>query len=196
MGRQRLSWLERHEGSGTRRTHLHPTLGGVGRPFKGQIPVPMHPERIPKRAHTCFANNRLIEDVVGPEDAWINPADAETKGVKTGDVIEIFNDRGRARFKAFVTNRIVQGNINVAHGKYAQWNEQGVEMGGEGNVLTKQEFTGTVAKMGILTMWLSAPLGERRWLTLLRSLMPTLLPRKRILGRSITRSKSTEPSKE
>ena len=50
------------------------------------------------------------------EPAWINPKDAEEYGIKHGDIIRIFNDRGWTMGAAYVTERIRTGVILQDHG--------------------------------------------------------------------------------
>jgi molybdopterin guanine dinucleotide-containing S/N-oxide reductase-like protein len=59
--------------------------------------------------------------VIGPdnyhyEPVWINPIDAEKRGIKTGDVVNIFNERGQVLCGARVWERIMPGVIYVDHG--------------------------------------------------------------------------------
>jgi trimethylamine-N-oxide reductase (cytochrome c) len=59
--------------------------------------------------------------VLGPdgyqyEPVWINPIDAEKKGVKHGDIVKIINDRGWVLGGAYVTERIRPGVIYQDHG--------------------------------------------------------------------------------
>jgi trimethylamine-N-oxide reductase (cytochrome c) len=47
---------------------------------------------------------------------WLNPADAARKGIKTGDIVKAFNDRGGVLLGAYVNERIMPGVIYVDHG--------------------------------------------------------------------------------
>src|SRR5690606_13600724 len=54
--------------------------------------------------------------VTGPdgyqyEPVWINPKDAAKLGVKTGDVVKIYNDRGWVLGGVYVTERIMPGVV-------------------------------------------------------------------------------------
>ena len=66
---------------------------------------------------------REIENakVVGPdgyayEPVWINPADAEKLGIESGDIVALFNERGRVLGGALVTERIRPGALSQDHG--------------------------------------------------------------------------------
>jgi trimethylamine-N-oxide reductase (cytochrome c) len=50
---------------------------------------------------------------------WLNPADAEKRGIKHHDVVSIFNERGTVLAGAYVTERVRPGVIYIDHG--AKW---------------------------------------------------------------------------
>ncbi len=59
--------------------------------------------------------------VMGPdgyayEPLWINPYDAESLGIESGDVVRIFNERGSVLGAARVTERIRSGVVYMDHG--------------------------------------------------------------------------------
>jgi trimethylamine-N-oxide reductase (cytochrome c) len=50
------------------------------------------------------------------EPVWINPQDADSRGIKTGDLVKIFNDRGVVLSVAHVNERIIPGAVWQDHG--------------------------------------------------------------------------------
>ena len=59
--------------------------------------------------------------IVGPDGyayqtMWLNPIDAAKKGIKTGDVVKIFNERGGVLAGAYVTERLMPGVVYIDHG--------------------------------------------------------------------------------
>ncbi len=59
------------------------------------------------------------------EPMWIHPDDARARGIKHGDVVRIFNDRGELLAGAYVTDRIRRGVIAVHEGAWYDPDEPG-----------------------------------------------------------------------
>jgi len=59
--------------------------------------------------------------IVGPDGyayqpMWIHPSEAAKRGIKHGDVVNVFNDRGGVLCGAYVTERLMPGTVYVDHG--------------------------------------------------------------------------------
>ena len=78
---------------------------------------------------------------VEPHRAWINPVDAESRGIRDGDEIHVFNDRGRLAIVAWVTKRIMPGVISIFEGAWYEPDEEGIDRGGCVNVLTNDAYS-------------------------------------------------------
>jgi trimethylamine-N-oxide reductase (cytochrome c) len=50
------------------------------------------------------------------EPVWVNPKDAEERGIKTGDIVKVFNERGAVLCGALVFERIMPGAVSIDHG--------------------------------------------------------------------------------
>jgi anaerobic selenocysteine-containing dehydrogenase len=87
--------------------------------------------------------------IVGPDGyayqtMWINPADAAQKGIKTGDIVKVFNERGGVLLGAYVNERIMAGVIYVDHGaRYDAIVPGELDRGGAINTITPRK---TVSK--------------------------------------------------
>jgi anaerobic selenocysteine-containing dehydrogenase len=85
--------------------------------------------------------------VTGPdgykyEPVWMNPKDAEARGVKSGDVVQIFNERGIVLCGAYVTQRIMPGVVYVDHGaRYDPIVPGEIDRGGAINTITPHNLT-------------------------------------------------------
>ncbi len=93
------------------------------------------------RIHSSWGSIPELKEV-NPQEAWINPADAEPRGIKHGDTVHIENARGKIEMLAKVTPRVVPGTVAVSQG--AWWDgdiksgKDGVDKGGSINTLTTQ----------------------------------------------------------
>ena len=83
------------------------------------------------------------------EPAWINPADAERLGVKTGDIIKVYNERGTVLAGAYVTNRVMPGVVSIDHGARADIIsiDPLIDRGGAINLISPKEEGKTAALM-------------------------------------------------
>jgi anaerobic dimethyl sulfoxide reductase subunit A len=79
---------------------------------------------------------------VEPHRAWINPVDAEPRGIGDGDEIYVFNDRGKVAIDAWVTQRIIPGVICIFEGSWYDPDENGIDRGGCANTLTNDAYSG------------------------------------------------------
>jgi anaerobic dimethyl sulfoxide reductase subunit A len=92
------------------------------------------------RAHSIHSHNDWMS-AVERQVLWINPLDAKKRGVSEEDNVEIWNDRGRIRIPAHVTNRVIPGVVAVAQGAWYNPTDDGVDIGGSINVLTTSRPT-------------------------------------------------------
>jgi anaerobic selenocysteine-containing dehydrogenase len=85
--------------------------------------------------------------VTGPdgykyEPLWMNPKDAEARGIKSGDVVRIFNERGTVLGGAYVTERIMPGVVYMDHGaRYDPIVPGELDRGGAINTITPHNIT-------------------------------------------------------
>src|ERR1035437_7540106 len=78
------------------------------------------------RVHAQLDDNNWFHEIVtgkvkGPdgyfyEPAWMHPSEAEKRGIKNGDVVTVYNERGKVLCGAYVTERIMPGVLYVDHG--------------------------------------------------------------------------------
>ena len=88
---------------------------------------------------TQYANPWLQE--VQVQKLWINPADAQQRGIAQGDSVRIHNDRGVTQIPAEVTQRIMPGVVAMQAGAWWQPDANGVDHGGCANVLSSARIT-------------------------------------------------------
>ena len=73
----------------------------------------------------------------GREPVYMNPQDAEARGIRDGEVVELFNGRGRCLSAAILTDDVMPGVAKLATGAWfdPDW-ETGLDKHGNPNVLT------------------------------------------------------------
>jgi anaerobic dimethyl sulfoxide reductase subunit A len=64
----------------------------------------------------------------------MSTADAAARGVKDGDLVKVWNDKGTAVIPAYVTNRLLPGVVVIHHGGSYDPDENGVDWGCTPNV--------------------------------------------------------------
>lgn len=89
--------------------------------------------------HSSYANNDVVQ-TAAQHVAWVNPLDAEDRGIEDGDEIRVFNDRGEIRIEAKVTPRIIPGVVAIPQGMWHDADMEGdrIDRGGCINTLTTQ----------------------------------------------------------
>ncbi|MFC1868524.1 molybdopterin-dependent oxidoreductase [Thermodesulfobacteriota bacterium] len=71
------------------------------------------------------------------EPFWMNPSDAAERGIKDGDIIRIYNERGAILGGAYVSERIIPGAVSMDHGaRYDPIVPGELDRGGAINTLT------------------------------------------------------------
>lgn len=98
-----------------------------------------------RRCHSIHDQNPWMEEL-DPPAIWIHPEDASARGIKDGDLCEIFNDRGVVRIPAKVTDRIIKGACAMSQGGWYTPDKDGVDTRGSINVLTYTYKASPVAK--------------------------------------------------
>jgi anaerobic selenocysteine-containing dehydrogenase len=71
------------------------------------------------------------------EPIWINTSDAVKRGIKNGDIIKAYNERGIVLCGAYVSERILPGSVSVDHGARVDWIKAGeLDRGGAINLIS------------------------------------------------------------
>lgn len=92
------------------------------------------------RVHSTHANNDWLNEAF-PQRVFINPLDANERGIRDGDLVRVWNERGELVIPARVTPRILPGVVDIPQGAWWDPNENGVDFGGCVNVLTSEKWT-------------------------------------------------------
>ena len=74
------------------------------------------------------------------------------RGLKSGDIAEIYNERGRLHIRVKVTDRVLPGVITVPQGAWRSLDTTGVDTGGCINTLTNWHHRRLLKIHNILTL--------------------------------------------
>lgn len=85
--------------------------------------------------------------VAGREPVYINPVDAKDRQIVAGDLVELYNERGRCLAGAIVSDDIMQGVVRLATGAWfdPDWST-GLEKAGNPNVLTADRAASSLSQ--------------------------------------------------
>jgi Tat-targeted selenate reductase subunit YnfE len=91
------------------------------------------------RLHSSWGDIAILKDA-NPQEAWMNPVDAASRGISQGDRIRVKNGFGETELLAKVTPRVVPGVVAVSQGAWHDADMSGdrVDKGGSLNTLTTQ----------------------------------------------------------
>jgi anaerobic dimethyl sulfoxide reductase subunit A len=112
-----------------------PTWEGVSDPLRETYPLQMIGHHYKQRTHSTYGNSEWMNEAA-PQEVWMNPIDAEARGLQHGDSVYVFNDRGRVQIPVKVTKRIMPGVVSIPQGAWYKSNADGVDVGGCVNTLT------------------------------------------------------------
>lgn len=117
---------------------------GMNDPMVKDYPLMMLAPHGRYRVHYLFFNHPWLKDHVYQHRVWLSAADAGARGIKDGDMIEVYNDRGRAIMPAYVTNRVMPGIVVVRHGGWYEPDETGADRGASPSTLLGGDFTSCI----------------------------------------------------
>ncbi len=100
------------------------TFDGWDAPARAQYPLQLFGFHFKARTHSSYGNVDVLKAACRQE-VWLNPLDAEKRGIKNGDTVRVFNDRGEVRIEAKVTPRIMPGVSAMGQGAWHDANMNG-----------------------------------------------------------------------
>jgi biotin/methionine sulfoxide reductase len=111
----------------------------LGAPEAKRYPLHLVTVQPPDRLHAQMDPGPLAQanKVAGREAIRLNPADARRRGIKAGQVVRVFNDRGACLAGAVIEQGVRQGVAVMATGAWYSANAQGLELAGNPNVLSR-----------------------------------------------------------
>ncbi len=117
-------WIEPWESLNSPKTRKHP--------FHLVSPHPRW------RTHSIFNNCAWLRETY-EQEVTINAADARRLGIRSGDTVMLFNDRGKVVVPAYVTERCMPGVLVLHEGAWIDLDENGIDRAGNPDMLTLDE---------------------------------------------------------
>lgn len=117
-----------------------PAWEGPEDPLIGKYPLQLIGWHYKRRCHSTYDNQKWLEEAA-KQEMWLNPADAEKRGIKSGDRVQVYNDRGSLFIDVSVTTRITPGVAGIPQGAWFTPDKNGIDQRGSLNVLTSQRPT-------------------------------------------------------
>jgi len=104
-------------------------------PLAEKYPLQLITTHTRRRAHTQFDNIPWLREL-DPHSIRMNTVDAEARGIKDGDQVKVFNDRGTMIIPAKIVETIMPGVVDLPQGAWYTPDENGIDRGGCANVLS------------------------------------------------------------
>lgn len=117
-----------------------PAWEGPEDPLRAKYPLQCIGPHSKRRVHSTLDNSDWMEEAERQE-AWVNTVDAAQRGLKNGDLVQVFNDRGIVVLPVKITPRIMPGVVSIPQGGWWTPDEQNTDRRGCVNVLTKYHPT-------------------------------------------------------
>ena len=90
------------------------------------------------RTHSIFNNCSWLRETY-EQEVTVNASDARRLGIKTGDTVEVWNERGRVVVPVYVTERCMPGVAVIHEGAWLDLDTNGVDRSGNPDMLTLDE---------------------------------------------------------
>ncbi len=90
------------------------------------------------RTHSIFHNIPWLRETF-QQEITLNAADARRLGIRSGDMVEAWNARGRIVLPAYVTERCMPGVVVVFEGAWMERDASGIDRAGNPDFLTLDE---------------------------------------------------------
>jgi len=129
-----------------------PPVDGAGSPAAARFPVQLVANQPATRLHSQldFGATSLASKIAGREPVRIHPQDAAARGIRDGDIVRLFNDRGACLAGAVLSEALRPGVVQIATGAWYDPDDPAAEkpvcVHGNPNVLTRDAGTSRLAQ--------------------------------------------------
>ncbi|MGI3101844.1 DMSO/selenate family reductase complex A subunit [Vibrio alginolyticus] len=121
-------------------SHYVPSPESFADELTKEFPLQLITWKPKNRANSTQFKNPWLQEVM-QQELWMNPIDADKRGIKHGDTIKVFNSRGTVEIPVKVTPRIVPSVVAMANGAWRKLNDKGIDVGGCPNTLSSERIT-------------------------------------------------------
>ncbi len=121
----------------------------LGAPLAKKFPFHLVSNQPKTRLHSQYDNGGYSRSnkIRDREPVLIHPADAAKKGIKDGDIVRLFNDRGASLAGAQISDGVMQGCVQLPTGAwYDPVEPGGLDTHGNPNVLTRDSGSSKLAQ--------------------------------------------------
>ena len=118
---------------------------GMDDPLTRKYPLLLLTSHSRYRVHYLFWEHSWLRNHVYKHRVWINAADAQARGIRDNDMIQVYNDRGKVVMPAYVTSRIMPGIVLIHQGGKYIPDESGVDFGASPSTLLGGDFESCTA---------------------------------------------------
>ncbi len=123
----------------------HEWLGGLK---SGDERLHLLSDQPARRLHSQLdaSAHSMAGKIRGREPVYMNPHDAEARNIRDGDIVELWNERGRCLAGAKLTDSIMPGVVRLSTGAWYDPDADGRDKHGNPNVLTLDVGTSSFAQ--------------------------------------------------
>ncbi len=109
-------------------------------PEAGDYPLQVIGHHALSRVHSTHGNVPELAEAF-PQRVFINPLDAAPRGLRDGDAVRVWNGRGALVRPCRITARVMPGVLAIPQGAWWAPDRDGVDRGGNVNVLSSERWT-------------------------------------------------------
>ncbi|MGO1297902.1 MAG: molybdopterin dinucleotide binding domain-containing protein [Vibrio sp.] len=109
------------------------------KPLAKKYPLQLTGFHTKGHTHSTYASVGVLKEAV-PNQVWLNPLDAQERGIGNNDLVKIYNDRGTVMIEAKVTHRILPGVAAMPEGAWSVI-KNGIDIGGCINSITSHRLS-------------------------------------------------------
>jgi len=125
---------------------------GMDDPMVGEYPLMLLCAHARYRVHYLFWEHPWLRGHIYQHRIWISTTDARMRGIKDGDMVQAYNDRGKVVMPAYVTSRLMPGTVLIHHGGKYIPDESGVDFGASPSTLLGGDFESCITPAKATTL--------------------------------------------